>query len=47
MHHSMIFRGAIARLGIRPYPLSLSYELTWRCNLESGIATGTPQWGAS
>jgi MoaA/NifB/PqqE/SkfB family radical SAM enzyme len=34
MHPSMILRGAIARAGIRPYPLSLSYEVTWRCNLE-------------
>jgi len=34
MHPSMILRGAIARLGIRPYPLSLSWEATWRCNLE-------------
>jgi MoaA/NifB/PqqE/SkfB family radical SAM enzyme len=33
MHPSIIARGMIARLGIRPYPLSLSYEVTWRCNL--------------
>jgi MoaA/NifB/PqqE/SkfB family radical SAM enzyme len=33
MHPSTIARGMIARLGIRPYPLSLSYEVTWRCNL--------------
>jgi len=34
MHPSIIARGMIARLGIRPYPLSLSFEVTWRCNLE-------------
>ncbi len=34
MHPSIIARGAIARLGIRPYPLSLSFEVTWLCNLE-------------
>jgi MoaA/NifB/PqqE/SkfB family radical SAM enzyme len=34
MHPSIIVRGAIARLGLRPYPLSLSYEVTWLCNLE-------------
>jgi molybdenum cofactor biosynthesis enzyme MoaA len=34
MHPSMILRGAIARFRIRPYPLSLSHEVTWRCNLE-------------
>lgn len=33
MHPSMIIRGMIARLGIRPYPLSLTYEVTWLCNL--------------
>src|SRR5215510_2372741 len=33
MHPSMMIRGMIARLGIRPYPLSLSYEVTWLCNL--------------
>lgn len=33
MHPSMILRGAVARAGIRPYPLSLSYEVTWLCNL--------------
>lgn len=34
MHPSIVVKGAIARLGIRPYPLALSYEVTWRCNLE-------------
>jgi hypothetical protein len=34
MHPSIIVKEAIARLGIRPYPLSLSYELTWLRNLE-------------
>src|SRR5215510_9721911 len=33
MHRSMILRGMIARLGIRPYPIALTYEVTWRCNL--------------
>ncbi len=33
MHPSMIIRGMIARLGIRPSPLSLTYEVTWQCNL--------------
>src|SRR5215469_5680299 len=33
MHPSMMIRGMIARLGIRPYPLSLTYEVTWLCNL--------------
>jgi MoaA/NifB/PqqE/SkfB family radical SAM enzyme len=33
MHPSMMIRGMIARLGIRPYPLSLTYEVTWQCNL--------------
>jgi MoaA/NifB/PqqE/SkfB family radical SAM enzyme len=34
MRTSTIVRGAIARFGIRPYPISVDYELTWRCNLE-------------
>ncbi len=29
----MILKGASARLGIRNYPLSLTYEITHRCNL--------------
>jgi MoaA/NifB/PqqE/SkfB family radical SAM enzyme len=33
MHRLMILRGMIARLGIRPYPIALTYEVTWRCNL--------------
>ena len=33
MHPSIITRGAIARLGLRWYPLGLTYEITWRCNL--------------
>src|SRR5262245_32803443 len=33
MRPSMIVWGMIARLGIRPYPLSLTYEVTWQCNL--------------
>jgi MoaA/NifB/PqqE/SkfB family radical SAM enzyme len=33
MHRAMIMRGMIARLGLRPYPLALTYEVTWRCNL--------------
>src|SRR5215471_3308957 len=34
MRTSTIARGAIARFGIRPYPITVDYELTWRCNLE-------------
>jgi MoaA/NifB/PqqE/SkfB family radical SAM enzyme len=33
MHRAMIMRGMIARLGLRPSPLALTYEVTWRCNL--------------
>jgi MoaA/NifB/PqqE/SkfB family radical SAM enzyme len=33
MHRSMMMRGMIARLGIRPSPIALTYEVTWRCNL--------------
>jgi len=34
MRASTVVRGAIARFGIRPYPMTVDYELTWRCNLE-------------
>jgi MoaA/NifB/PqqE/SkfB family radical SAM enzyme len=34
MRTSTIARAAIARFGIRPYPITVDYELTWRCNLE-------------
>ena len=34
MRASTVVRGAIARFGIRPYPITVDYELTWRCNLE-------------
>jgi len=30
---SIISKGLVARLGIKTYPLSLTYELSWRCNL--------------
>jgi hypothetical protein len=33
MHPSIVVRGAIARLGLRRYPIGLTYELTWLCNL--------------
>lgn len=33
MDLSIIAKGTIARLGVRPYPLGLSYELSWLCNL--------------
>jgi MoaA/NifB/PqqE/SkfB family radical SAM enzyme len=33
MNSSVIIRGAIARLGLRPSALSLTYELSWLCNL--------------
>ncbi|HYY15743.1 MAG TPA: radical SAM protein [Gammaproteobacteria bacterium] len=36
MHRSMITRGMIARLGLRPSPIALTYEVTWRCNLACG-----------
>jgi MoaA/NifB/PqqE/SkfB family radical SAM enzyme len=36
MHRSMITRGMIARLRLRPSPLALTYEVTWRCNLACG-----------
>jgi MoaA/NifB/PqqE/SkfB family radical SAM enzyme len=32
----MVLRGAIARTGVRPFPLSLTYEVTWLCNLSCG-----------
>ena len=32
----MVLRGAIARTGVRPFPLSLTYEVTWLCNLTCG-----------
>ena len=32
----MVLRGAIARAGVRPFPLSLTYEVTWLCNLSCG-----------
>ena len=34
MRASTVVKGAIARFGIRPYPITVDYELTWRCNLE-------------
>lgn len=34
MEASVIVSGAIARSGIRAYPLGLTYEMTWLCNLE-------------
>ena len=33
MRASVLARGAIARLGIRSYPLGLTYEMSWLCNL--------------
>jgi MoaA/NifB/PqqE/SkfB family radical SAM enzyme len=30
---AIIARGLVSRLGLKPYPLSLTYELSWRCNL--------------
>ena len=36
MHRSKIIRGMIARLGIRPSPIALTYEVTWHCNLACG-----------
>ena len=32
----MVLRGALARTGVRPFPLSLTYEVTWLCNLSCG-----------
>jgi len=33
MNRKMIFKGMVARLGIRPSPIALTYEITWQCNL--------------
>src|SRR5579872_1656600 len=35
-HPSIFARGMVARLGIKPYPLALTYELSWLCNLSCG-----------
>lgn len=35
-HPSVFYKGMVARLGIKPYPLSLTYEVSWRCNLACG-----------
>ena len=35
----MVLRGAIARAGVRPFPLSLTYEVTWLCTYPAVIAT--------
>lgn len=32
----MIAKGMIARFGIRPIPIALTYEVTWLCNLACG-----------
>jgi len=29
----VIARGALARFGVKPYPLGLTFEVTWLCNL--------------
>lgn len=34
MHPLMIMKGAVARMGIRAYPVSLTYEVTYCCNLD-------------
>jgi MoaA/NifB/PqqE/SkfB family radical SAM enzyme len=33
---SLLSKGLMARLGVKPVPLSLTYELSWRCNLACG-----------
>src|SRR6266403_1510273 len=33
MRASVIARGALARFGVKPYPLGLTFEVTWLCNL--------------
>ena len=33
MNRKMIFKGMVARLGIQPSPIALTYEITWQCNL--------------
>lgn len=33
---SVFAKGLVARLGIKPYPLSLTFEVSWRCNLACG-----------
>src|SRR5580658_10378846 len=35
-HPSVISKGFVSRFGIKPYPLALTYELSWRCNLACG-----------
>ncbi len=34
MDFPTLVMGAIARFGIRPYPINVAFELTWLCNLE-------------
>jgi MoaA/NifB/PqqE/SkfB family radical SAM enzyme len=36
LNSSILARGLVARLGIKPSPISLTYELSWRCNLACG-----------
>jgi MoaA/NifB/PqqE/SkfB family radical SAM enzyme len=33
MHPSVYAKGLVARLGLKPTPLALTYEVSWRCNL--------------
>lgn len=36
MDPSRIMKEAIAWFGLRPFPISLAYEMSWLCNLECG-----------
>ncbi len=35
-HPSVVAKGLIARLGLKSFPLALTYEVSWRCNLACG-----------
>jgi len=36
MTPKMVLRAAVARTGLKPAPLSVTYEVTWLCNLSCG-----------
>src|SRR3989442_13928425 len=36
MRPMTIVKGMIARVGIRPIPIAVTYEVTWLCNLACG-----------
>ena len=45
MQASSVARGMMARLGIRSYPISLTFELTWLCISRARTATGIRRCG--